>query len=41
MSGGAKDISELYDKKEIKKLFLHMSGSGGSSFGLGCQETIT
>jgi len=29
------------DGNNAQKLFLHMSGSGGSSFGLGCQETIT
>jgi hypothetical protein len=29
------------DANNAQKLYLHMSGSGGSSFGLGCQETIT
>jgi len=30
-----------FDANNSQDLFLHMSGSGGSSFGLGCQETIT
>ena len=29
------------DANNAQKLFLHISGSGGSSFSLGCQETIT
>ncbi len=29
------------DANNAQNLFLHMSGSGGSSFALGCQETIT
>jgi hypothetical protein len=29
------------DANNAQRLFLHMSGSGGSSFALGCQETIT
>ena len=29
------------DANNAQKLFLHMSGSGASSFALGCQETIT
>ncbi len=30
-----------FDANNSQKLFVHMSGSGGASFGLGCQETIT
>ena len=30
-----------FDGNNAQDLFTHMSGSGGSSFGLGCQETIT
>jgi len=30
-----------FDANNSQKLIVHISGSGGASFGLGCQETIT
>tara|TARA_R110001592_G_scaffold170787_1_gene408130 strand:+ start:260 stop:1309 length:1050 start_codon:yes stop_codon:yes gene_type:complete len=35
------DRDSNIDANNAQRLYLHMSGSGGSSFALGCQETIT